>query len=139
MRKSFKATFVAAGAAVAMAVSANAASATQSTPAIQHGSGGFCSAVVDIVDPGQNYAQGTFSNYSYHAVCYFWLERAYYDSSGHLGPYQFIGSYGTNPDSINAPDGKEDFIITNSYWDGSGVRVKACVQSYQGVTCTSGV
>jgi len=126
VRKSIKATFVTAGAALAFGISTQAASA-DTTPTYGVGTGsGVCIAAVTIVDPNQDYAQGIFTNVNGDAYCNFTLQRAYI-SGGVLGSFSPIGSFATTPDKLWAGSNQTTHMSTGAYWDGPDVRVRACV------------
>ncbi len=64
--------------------------------------------------------------------------------NGSVNDYAPIGSFGSNPNSVESEGGYTLSGSTGWYWDGAGLRVRTCFQLTDGswtgaIHCTDGV
>jgi hypothetical protein len=95
-----------------------------------------CTTDLWLTGSSDDYATAATYNSSSSYTCVFWLERGTYSGGSTTGWTSITGAT-----SISGPSGERD---TGTYWDGPGLRVRACLYVWAGpyesaTYCTSGI
>jgi hypothetical protein len=148
MRNSLRGGLVAAASVLAFAVGSNAAYADSITGdgdswsmVTQPTATGSCSAEVFLAGTNFDYAEGDFSNSKSGFNCAYWLERGDL-VNGSVTDWAPIGAWSYSSDIIL--NGTVGDTFTGEYWDGPGLRVRACFYMYNSTWrganhCSNGV
>ena len=132
MRASLKALTVTALTAGTIFAATGAANAATATDVSYKG----CTTDLWLTGSSDDYATASTYNSSSSYTCVFWLQRGKY-SDGSTTGWTSV----TSQTSVSGPNGEVD---TGTYWDGPGLRVRACLYVWAGpyksaTYCSSGI